>query len=433
MVPASRVAHDGAMRSVVWRVFAGSVWRQTVLLVSSGVLGAVWFTWVVTLMSLGLGLAVTLLGLPLLAVTVRSGWLIGAAERARVLGLSGVDIPAPATPVRPPGLLPWLRTSLADTVGWKGLAYGMVMLPWGVSTLTIAVTMWSAGLGLFTVPLWDWAVPDGAITSVGSYEFTGWGRVGVLAGGVVVGLLLLLVTPPVVGLLARGQVALVRSLLGADRRAVLERRVDELQTSRSASVDLAEAERRRIERDLHDGTQQRLVGLAIDLGIARERLADGSDDRSRELVERAHEGVKEAIAELRDLVRGIHPAVLTDRGLDAAVSALAARSPIAVEVRSDLQRRLPAVVESAAYFTVAEALTNAMKHSRATLVTVSVHDDGTALTLEVVDDGVGGAHLGPTGGLQGLDDRLRALEARLEVSSPPGGPTTVKAVIPCGW
>jgi signal transduction histidine kinase len=255
----------------------------------------------------------------------------------------------------------------------------------------------------------------------------------VLTGGVGIGVLLLLATPPVVGSLARGQVALVRSLLGTDRSAVLERRVDELQTSRSASVDLAEAERRRIERDLHDGTQQRLVGLAIDLGIARERLADGSDHRSRELVERAHEGVKEAIAELRDLVRGIHPAVLTDRGLDAAVSALAARSPIPVEVRSDLQRRLPAVAESAAYFAVAEALTNAMKHSRATLVTVSIHDDGTALTLEVVDDGVGGAHLGPTGGLQGLDDRLRALEARLEVSSPPGGPTTVKAVIPCEW
>jgi hypothetical protein len=145
MVPANRVAHDGFMRRFVWQVFAGSVWRQTVLLVSSGVFGAV--------------------------------------ERARVRGLSGVDIPAPATPERPPGLWPWPRTSLGDTVGWKGLAYGVLMLPWGVSTL--------------------------AITSVGSYEFTGWGRVGVLVGGVVVGVLLLLVTPPVVALLTRGQVAWV--------------------------------------------------------------------------------------------------------------------------------------------------------------------------------------------------------------------------------
>jgi signal transduction histidine kinase len=220
-------------------------------------------------------------------------------------------------------------------------------------------------------------------------------------------------------------------LLSADRTEVLERRVDELQASRSASIDAAESERRRIERDLHDGTQQRLVGLAIDLGIARERLADSGDERSLELVERAHEGLKEAIAELRDLVRGIHPVVLTDRGLDAAVSGLAARSPIPVEVRSDLQRRLPAPVESAAYFVVAEALANAMKHSGATLVTVTIHDDGSTLTVEVGDDGRGGASVGRSGGLCGLDDRLRSLDGRLELHSPPAGPTTVRALIPC--
>jgi signal transduction histidine kinase len=143
--------------------------------------------------------------------------------------------------------------------------------------------------------------------------------------------------------------------------------------------------------------------------------------------------LKEAIAELRDLVRGIHPAVLTDRGLDAAVSALVARSPIPVDVRSDLQRRFPGAVESAAYFVVAEALTNAMKHSDATLVTVTIRDDGAMLMVEVTDDGRGGARVAPTGGLHGLVDRVRSLDGRLDVTSPPGGPTTLTAVIPCGW
>lgn len=411
---------------------AGHTARRSLSLVLDGVLGVVWFTWVVTMMASSAGLAITLLGIPLLAVTVRSGRVIGAVERTRVRVLLGVEIPPPAALERASGVWPRLRAALGDVSGWKGLAYGVVMLPWGVLAFSVTVVLWSVGVGLLTAPLWDWAVPDGGITSVGTYEFTGWGRVGVLTGGVVVGAVVLLVAPRIIGWVTLGHEALVRSLLSAGRAAMLEERVDALQASRSASVDAAEAERRRIERDLHDGTQQRLVGLAIDLGIARERLADTGDDRSRELVERAHDGLKEAIAELRDLVRGIHPAVLTDRGLDAAVSALAARSPIAVEVQSEVQRRLPAPVESAAYFVVAEALTNAMKHSDATKVTVSIRDDGGMLMVEVVDDGRGGAQVEPTGGLRGLVDRVRSLDGHLEVASPPGGPTTVKAVIPCG-
>lgn len=422
----------GVMSREGWSVRSGRVVRRSLSLVLDGVLGVVWFTWVVTMLALGAGLVITLLGVPLLAVTVRSGRVIGAMERARVRVLLAVEVPAPPARRLAEGVWPWLRAALGDVPGWKGLAYGVVMLPWGVVAFSVTVAVWSVGLGLLTAPLWDWAVPGGAITSVGSYVFTGWGRVGVFAGGVVVGAGVLVVAPRIVGWLSQVHVMLVRSLLSADQRAVLEQRVGELQASRSASVDAAEAERRRIERDLHDGTQQRLVGLAIDLGIARERLADAGDDRSRELVERAHDGLKEAIAELRDVVRGIHPAVLTDRGLDAAVSALAARSPIPVDVRSGVQRRLPAPVESAAYFVVAEALTNAMKHSHATLVTVTIRDDGAMLTVDVTDDGDGGAQVGPAGGLHGLSDRVRALDGQLDVTSPSGGPTTVKVVIPCG-
>lgn len=416
-----------------WSVGVGRTAKRSVSAVLDGVLGVVWFTWVVTMLSLSVGLAITLLGIPLLALAVLSGRVIGAVERARARRLLGVEVPAPAALVLPSGAWPWLRRALGDVTGWKGLAYGVLMLPWGLLAFTVTLTVWSFGLGLLTAPLWDWAVPGGGVTSFGSYELTGWGRIWALAGAVVVGAaVVLLVAPRVVVLLAHGHAALVRLLLSTGRTEVLEQQVDQLQASRSASVDAAEAERRRIERDLHDGTQQRLVGLAIDLGIARERLADSDDERARELVERTHDGLKDAIAELRDVVRGIHPAVLTDRGLDAAVSALAARSPIAVDVRSGLQRRLPAPVESAAYFVVAEALTNAMKHSAATLVTVSIRDDGGVVTVEVSDDGRGGARVAPTGGLHGLVDRVRSLDGRLEVESPPGGPTTVKAVIPCG-
>jgi len=420
------------MRNVMSSILSGRVWKQSLSLLLDGVLGVVWFTWVVTMLSLGAGLAVTLLGIPLLAMTVRSGRFIGAFERQRVRALLDTELPAPPPAAQAAGVWPWLRTALVDAAGWKGLAYGVVMLPWGVLAFSVTLTVWSFGLSLLTAPLWGWAVPDGGPDPIGSHDLTGWGRVGVLAGAVVLGAAVLLVTPSIIGGMARVHRALVRSLLSADPKGVLERRVDELWASRSASVDAAEAERRRIERDLHDGTQQRLVGLAIDLGIARERLADSGDERARELVEQVHEGLKEAIAELRDLVRGIHPAVLTDRGLDAAVSGLAARSPIPVEVRSTLRRRLPAPVESAAYFAVAEALTNATKHSGARLVTVTIREDGADLTVDVVDNGRGGAQITPTGGLRGLEDRLRSLDGRLEVGSPPGGPTVVKAMIPCG-
>jgi signal transduction histidine kinase len=212
--------------------------------------------------------------------------------------------------------------------------------------------------------------------------------------------------------------------------------VTELEESRDASVSASAAELRRIERDLHDGAQQRLVSLAMNLGMAKERLDAVDDPRARELVGQAHEEAKQAIVELRDLVRGIHPAVLTDRGLDAAVSAVAARCPVPVKVRSDLPGRLPSTCEATAYFVVAEALTNVAKHSGATSAKVDLSvrpgDRGDVLVAEVSDDGVGGAVDTGSGGLHGLADRVRAVEGSLRVASPTGGPTTIFAEVPCG-
>lgn len=403
--------------------------KQSAMLASNLVFGVAWFSWVVTLLAAGVGTAF-IIGVPLVAFTVRSGRAIGAFERRRLRTFTGVILQAPRAKVASYGVWSWIRESFNDRAGWKGLAYGVMMLPWSVLTFTLVVSLWAVGLASVTSPLYDWALPDGA-TDFGSYEFTGLGRAGVLAAYVVGGALVLVVLRPIVDRLARVQIAFSRSLLSLGHTDLLEQKVDDLDQSRTASIAAAEAERRRIERDLHDGTQQRLTGVAIDLGIARERLTAVGDEQSRELVDRAHEGVKEAIAELRNLVRGIHPAILTDRGLDAAVSALVARISANVEVHSDLDRRLAPEVESTAYFTIAELLTNIVKHSTAASATLTIRDMGETLKVEALDNGGGGASVQPGGGLDGLQTRLRAIGGAIDVVSPSGGPTRVKVTIPC--
>ncbi|MBU3703028.1 MAG: sensor histidine kinase [Ilumatobacteraceae bacterium] len=422
--------HSACMKLVDVKLSGIRTVRQSVLLVSNLVFAIVWFTWVVTLLAMGAGTAITVVGVPLLALTVRSGRAVGSFERRRLLTFTGSTLQPPRAKVASSGFWSWIRESFKDRAGWKGLAYGVVMLPWSVLTFTSVVSLWTVGLAGVTAPFYDWALPNGS-TDFGSYEFTGWGRIGLIATYVVGGALVLIVLPVIVDFLARVQITLSRSLLSIGHAALLEQKVDELDRSRSDTIAAAEAERRRIERDLHDGTQQRLTGVAIDLGIARERLTVVGDEQSLELVDRAHEGVKEAIAELRNLVRGIHPAILTDRGLDAAVSALVARISANVAVHSDLNRRLAPEVESTAYFTVAELLTNIMKHSTATSAMLLIHDSGEILEVEVFDNGRGGASVQPGGGLDGLQGRLRAIGGVIDVVSPSGGPTRVKATIPC--
>jgi signal transduction histidine kinase len=241
-----------------------------------------------------------------------------------------------------------------------------------------------------------------------------------------VGLLLLFLTPWVVRGLATANRAIVRGMLGRD----VTERVRALTASRTAAVDLAAEDRRRIERDLHDGVQQRLVTLAMDLGRAKEKL-DTDPARAKELVGEAHEEAKRAITEVRDLARGIHPAVLTDRGLDAALSALAVRSPIPIEVNVDIAERPPASVEAAAYFVVSEALANVAKHANATRASVTVRRSGDRLTIQVQDDGAGGAEVTEGSGLAGLRDRVGALDGELDLLSPAGGPTVLMVEIPC--
>ena len=218
-------------------------------------------------------------------------------------------------------------------------------------------------------------------------------------------------------------------LLGGDRSA-LTARISVLEDTRAGAVDVQEAELRRIERDLHDGAQARLVALGMSLGMAEQKL-QSEPEAARELLADARAGAGEALRELRDLARGIHPPVLADRGLDAAVRALAAGSPISVTVSATVPERPKPPVESAAYFVVAEALANAGKHAGASRVDVRITGAGGVLSVEVHDDGAGGAD--PSGGgLSGLRRRVEALDGTLQVISPRGGPTTIRAELPCG-
>ena len=281
---------------------------------------------------------------------------------------------------------------------------------------------------MLTLPLWVSSLP-GESAKFWLFEITQGS--GALAASAVGLLGVVLVAPWVTVGLATLQLKLATSLLGPNTEEVHAEQVTRLETSRTAAVDSAEAERRRIERDLHDGAQQRLVALAANLGAARQKL-DDDPEAARQMVADAHDESKAALREIRDLVRGIHPVILEDRGLDAALSAVVARSPIPVELDVDVAVRPPAAIESAAYFVVNEALANVARHAHATTAQVSIARAGNRLVIEVRDNGQGGADPTRGTGLQGLRDRVAGLGGTIYVISPPGGPTTISVELPCG-
>jgi signal transduction histidine kinase len=321
-------------------------------------------------------------------------------------------------------------TMMQSRATWGEVGYALLRLPASLIAFILTVVVWTAGVVGLTLPLYAAELPGGGPSINGNLLH---GGTATLALSCVLGLVLLLAAPPLTRGLASADTALARWLLTPPRGAQLQERVTQLEVSRERVVDAAEAERRRIERDLHDGAQQRLVAVAMELGRAKAKFADDVDAAAA-LVDQAHSEAKAALIELRELVRGVHPPVLTDRGLDAALSGLAARCPVPVALQVDVPVRPRSAVEAVAYFTVAEALTNIAKHSRATRVSVVVEGGpGPAGTLNIVisDDGIGGAD--PAGsGLTGLADRIGGVDGALHVESPPGGPTIISAVLPCG-
>ncbi|MER6073872.1 sensor domain-containing protein [Streptomyces sp. NPDC001817] len=412
--------------------FEARSWREFGYVLLSLPISIVLFTWTVTMASLGAGLLVTFLGVPVLAAALAGCRGFGALERARARGLLRLEVAEPEPlRMRKPGAPAWMGAVLKSGTSWRNLLYALVQFPWAVFSFTVAVTLWPLGWMLLTYPLWFWVFPvyggQGGLQLYGDEHHSVYldnpFEITVTA---LVGLLFTLATPWIVRALTTVDGLLVRGLLGP---SPLSARVVELESDRGVVVDTAAADLRRIERDLHDGAQARLVNLAMDLGLAKEKLREDPQAAAR-MVDDAHGEVKTALQELRDLARGIHPAVLTDRGLDAALSSVASRCTVPVRVEVDLPARPAPAIEGIAYFTVSELLQNISKHSRARSASVDVWQAEDRLMLQVIDDGVGGADVSRGSGLAGLAGRLDAVDGVLVVDSPAGGPTRVIAELP---
>jgi signal transduction histidine kinase len=362
---------------------------------------------------------------------------LGEVHRGLAARLLGERVPSPA-PHRPGrGLLGWLWAGLRDGPGWRAMAYQVLKLP-AAFLEGYAAYLWLGGLANLTYPFW-WglfrnhppgvrlspvlvATPfPGRVLHVGTYPGT------FLAFAV--GVVMVLAAPWVTRAVVSADRWLLRGLLGAGR---LAQRVRDLEQTRALAVDDSAALLRQVERDLHDGAQIRLAALAMHLGMAKEKLGDDGDPLdvtgARELVDAAHRGAKDALAELRDLARGIHPPVL-DNGLADALATLAARSAIPVELAADIPERPTPAIETIAYFCAAELLANAAKHSLANRIGLQATERDGMLLLSVTDDGTGGAD--PHGsGLSGLTQRVSTVDGRLDIASPPGGPTRVTVELP---
>lgn len=387
---------------------------------------------VLLLTALGLLTLPAVVGFPLFALIGRLLWRLGDSQRRILATGTGAVIARPD----PPATTSAFRGAwgyLRNRHTWRQLGYWLVRLPLSFVTLMGVVLALALPISLGLLPFYWSSFPTrsasvGAIT-VDSYWIAGLVSACAVAAGLVL-------SPLLIKLLVEVDLAVARRLLGGTS---LTRRVEELTVSRARVVDAAEVERQRIERDLHDGAQQRLIAVAVAIGRAKVRLRAAGADADPEvlrLLNQAHADAKTAITELRDLTRGLHPPVLTDRGLDAALSALAGRLPIPAEisVAADLtgDRRPPAAIESAAYFVVSEALTNAAKHSGASKITVRISRLGAdRMVVEVIDDGRGGARFSAGGGLAGLAGRVQGIDGTFTVDSPPGGPTMIRAELPC--
>ena len=424
--PRSRGAARGALRAL----WSARSWRTTLhalLGLPLGIAGWVVIAglgvgWAAALWSLlegptgGRQLAVAYV-LVVVAVPVVAPWCVralSALQRLRFRAVLGVELPVPPPPARGGWPLRPLRPWGASAT-WRQLAYHLLALVIGGAGGALVAVCWLAlpiAAG-FAVDLWA----EG-------------GRGAAALGSVVLGVAVTLAAPWVARGVAGVDEVAARALLGPGRADELTQRVQSLARSRAEIVAATDAERRRIERDLHDGTQQRLVSLAMHLGMARTSLTD-ADEPARQAIAKAHDEAVAALAELREFVRGLHPAVLNDRGLDAALPGIVARAPLPVRLRVDMASRCSPSIEAVAYFVVSEALTNVAKHARASHGEVTVERRGDRLLVVVSDDGQGGAAPAAGSGLDGLAQRAAAVDGTLAIDSPPGGPTRITVELPC--
>lgn len=412
LAPRVRIASPGRIAGAVVHLAALGV-------IGPGILGTLF-----GLFGAGVGLLAALfIGVIALVALVYALFAIAWFERARLDGLYRLGLP-PLRPRHSPrtgftGVAHTIWLQAIDPGQWRAVASFTIATILGLATLGVAgLTSW--GLGLMIGPVLGWSHPR----LLGFVPLQG-------VAAPLVGLLVFVASLAAIVGLAVLHGVISRAILVPSREAQLEEQARTSDTRRAGAVRAAEVERTRIERDLHDGVQPRLVSIGMTLGLAQTKI-DDDPEAAKALVAEAHASTKSAITELRQLARGIHASVLDDRGLDAALSALASRSHIPVTLDVRVPRRCSRPAEAAVYFVIAEALTNAAKHSRATgcRVHVRLRDDGT-LWARVEDDGLGGARIVPGGGLDGIVNRVTAAGGTARIDSPQGGPTTVEVSVPC--
>ncbi|GAA0624312.1 sensor histidine kinase [Kutzneria viridogrisea] len=404
--------------------------RDLVYLLPTLAISLASFTVLIACVMTSVPLAIVWVGVPLLAVALGLAKWFADVERRRVRVLTGLDLPPVYYRPTGGGTLPSLLVMLRDPQRWRDLAHGMLVMPLSMITWILAIFWAAIGVTGTLYPLYGWAMPRYP-GSIGVNDLIGFhGYPAAAVANLLIGIVFLATGIPVWRGLAGVHAAFARVLL-TNEKAALRARAEHLSASRTAAVQAEAQTLRRVERDIHDGPQQRLVRLTMDLESVRRRL-DDNPDAARGLVDEALTQSREALSELRAVSRGIAPPILADRGLGPALAAAAARCPVDTTVECELPegRRLPEAVENAAYFVVSEALTNVAKHAGASRCAVTVTAEASTLWLRVTDDGVGGAHLGKGHGLAGLVDRLAAVDGRLDVHSPTGGPTVLTAEIP---
>ncbi|PSK89134.1 signal transduction histidine kinase [Murinocardiopsis flavida] len=420
-----------------WRSLGFVLTSPPVSAVTAGVLALISMPWLIALTyvidagaepnppQLGLLMFLIVLGTVLVgALGPLVALPLAALERLR---LRLVDFRPMASGHRTPGpgLWAWVRTRYTESATWRELAYAVLLATVAPVLFVGLLVLGFAAVTLMLIPVIVWQEGPGQVDFI-------WSTIDTMGQAVTIGVLgaaLLVLLPYPVALLAGAHGALARALLQGRGRGELSAELGAVSRSRARLVDAFEAERRRIERDLHDGAQQRLVTLTLQLGLARLDIPAGSP--AADSVADAHDQAKQLMAELRELIRGIHPQILTDRGLPAALGQLADRAAIPVEVRTHIPRRLPGHIEGTAYFVVSEALTNVAKHSGAAAAEVAAHLVADVLVVEVRDDGSGGADPDGGTGLTGLSDRVSVMDGTMVMSSPPGGPTLLRVELPC--
>ena len=423
-------------RTVVRTPFTRRTWQELSFLAVGSALAGAGLAFFVLAMAAGLALVVTFLGLAVIGLSLRGARGIGTMQRRLGRALLDERIEDPGPFAARPGFLGWIQSALRDRTAWRSAAYLALKVPLAFVGVFTAFSVWFDAVTCLITP-WEGSASANVFglprvffpRSLLAPVVGGLGRVAILIGGVI----LFFAAPWLTRVMVNVDRLLMRALLGPDAVSV---RMRSLEHARAQTVDASAATLRRIERDLHDGTQAQLVTLAMRLGMVKEKLADPDNldlDQVSELVNDAHRGAKEAIVELRDLARGIHPPAL-DVGLEGALSTLAARSTVPTDLSVGLGDRPTAAIESIAYFCVAELLANVAQHARASRASILCTQHGGWLRLVVRDDGIGGAQLSDLGssssGLSGLRDRVHAVDGRIEIVSPVQGPTVVTVDLP---